>query len=69
MPKSTKKKKTCNAVFAGIGQRIEVRYDDEVWYKGILVNFDVFSGQWKIEFDDDEEAFVKFPDKDVRLVV
>ena len=24
--KSTKRKKTCNAVFAGIGQRVKVRY-------------------------------------------
>ena len=70
LPKSTKRKKTCNAEFAGIGQRVEVRYDDGIWYKGTLVNFDVFNGQWKIEFDDDdEEAFVKYPDKDVRLTV
>jgi hypothetical protein len=56
LPKSTKKKKTCNVVFAGIGQRVEVIYYDEVWYKEILVNF---SGQWKVEFDDDdEEAFI-----------
>ena len=57
LPKSTKisRKKICNAEFAGIGQRVEVRYDDGIWYKGTLVNFDVFNGQWKIEFNDDDE--------------
>ena len=55
LPKSTKQKKTSNAVFSGIGQRVEVRYDDGVWYKGTLVNFDVSNGQWKVEFDDDDE--------------
>ena len=70
LPKSTKRKKISNADFAGIGQRVEDRYDDGIWYKGTLVNFDVFNGQWKIEFDDDDkEAFVIFPDKDVRLTV
>jgi hypothetical protein len=39
------KKKTCNAVFTGIGQRVKVRYDAGVWYKGTLINFNVFSGQ------------------------
>ena len=69
--KSSKKKNTSNAtVFSGSGQRVEVKYDDGVWYKGTLVNFDVSSGQWKVEFDDDdEETFVKFPDKDVRLII
>ena len=68
LPKSIKKK-TSSAVFSGIGQRVEVRYDDGVWYKGTLVNFDISSGQWKVEFDDDdEEAFVKLPDEDVRLI-
>ena len=37
------------AAFAGIGQREEVRYNDGVWYKGTLVNFDITSGQWKVE--------------------
>ena len=68
--KSIKKKKISNAVFSGIGRKVEVRYDDGVWYKGTLVNFDVSSGQWKVEFDDDdEEALVKFPDEDVRLTI
>ena len=44
-------------------------YDDGVWYKGTLVNFDVSNGQWKVEFDDDEEeAFVKFRDEDIHLL-
>ena len=44
-------------------------YDDGVWYKGTLVNFDISSGQWQAKFDDDdEETFVKFPDKDVCLI-
>ena len=40
-----------------------------MWYKGTLVNFDISSGQWKVEFDDDEEeTLVKFPDADVCLI-
>ena len=40
-----------------------------MWYKGTLANFDISSGQWKVEFDDDDdETFVKFPDADVRLI-
>ena len=67
---SRRRKSPMHAVFSGIGQRVEVRYDDGVWYKGTLVNFDVLSGQWKVEFDDDdEEALVKFPDEDVRLII
>lgn len=38
-----KKKATCTS-FSGIGQRVEVKYDDGVWYKGTLVNFNVTSG-------------------------
>ena len=68
LPKS-KKKKTKSPVFSGIGQRVEVKYDDGVWYKGTLVNFDISSGQWQVKFDDDdEETLVKVPDKDVRLI-
>lgn len=64
-----KKASTQSAAFVGIGQRVEVRYDDGVWYKGTLANFDISSGQWKVEFDDDdEETFVKFPDADVCLM-
>lgn len=56
-------------MFSGIGQSVEVRYDDGVWYEGTLVNFDISSRQWKVEFDDDdEETFVKFPDEDVQLI-
>ena len=46
---------------------MEVRYDHGVWYKG---TFDISSGQCMegIDFDDDEETFVKFPDADVRLI-
>ena len=70
LPKLIKKKKISSAVFSGIGQRFEVRYDDGVWYKGTLVNFDISSAQWKVEFDDDDdkETFVIFPDEDVRLI-
>lgn len=63
----TKKKRAMS--FSGIGQRVEVKYDDGVWYKGTLVSFDVVSGKWKVNFDDDEETTsVKFPDEDVRLI-
>ena len=71
LSQTIKKKKapTQSAAFAGIGQRVEVRYDDGVWYKGTLVNFDISSGQWKVESDDDEEeTLVKSPDADVRLI-
>ena len=55
--------------FSGISQRVEVKYDDDIWYKGTLVSFDVVSGKWTVEFDDDEETTsVKFPDKDVRVI-
>ena len=33
------------------------------------MSFDVVSGKWKVDFDDDEETTsVKFPDEDVRLI-
>ena len=67
----TMPKKTCTQpVFSGIGQRVEVKYDDGIWYKGTLVSFEVSSGEWRVKFDvDDEEALVIFPDKDVRLIL
>ena len=71
LSQTIKKKKapTQSVAFAGIGQRVEVRYDDGVWYKGTLVNFIISTGQWKVKFDDDdEETIVKFPDADVRLI-
>ena len=46
---------------------MEVRYNDGIWYKGTLVDFDVACGQWRVEFDADDETTVPFPDKDVRL--
>ena len=62
-------KKETNISFSGIGQRVEVRYDDDVWYKGTLANFDLDSGEWLVRFDDDNETTsVKFPDEDVRLI-
>ncbi len=57
--------------FSGIGQRVEVKYDDGVWYKGTLTDFDITTGQWKVEFDeddDDDTTTVNFPDEDVRLL-
>lgn len=65
LPQTIKKKKsTQSAAFAGIGQRVEVRYDDGVWYKVTWANFDISSGQWKVEFDDDDEE----TDADVHVV-
>ena len=68
----TKKKKqatTSGSAFQGIGQRVEVKYDDNIWYKGTLMSFDIGSGAWTVAFEDDEETtVVNFPDKDVRLI-
>lgn len=63
------KGKSKKTTFKGIGQRVEVRYSDGVWYKGTLVDFNVKTGSWVAKFDADSEATtIKFPDKDVRLI-
>ena len=68
LPTKKRKQATVSA-FQGIGQRVEVKYDDNIWYKGTLVSFDVGSGGWTVAFDDDEETtIIKFPDEDVRLI-
>ena len=55
--------------FKGIGQRVQVRYNDGVWYKGALIEFNTKTGDWMARFDvDDEVTTIKFPDKDVRLI-
>ena len=46
-----------------------MKYDDDIWYKGTLVSFNVGCGGWTVAFDDDEETtVVKFSDEDVRLI-
>ncbi len=37
--------------------------------KGTLTDFDITTGQWKVEFDEDEETeSINFPEEDVRLL-
>ena len=35
--------------FKGVGQRVEVRYNDGVWYKGTLIEFNVKTGNWNAQ--------------------
>ena len=52
-----------------IGQRVEVRYDDNIWYKGTLVEFINSTNEWIAQFDIDEaKTTIKFPDEDVRVL-
>ena len=63
------KGKSKKTAFKGIGQCVEVRYSDGVWYKGTLIDFNVKTGSWVAKFDADNEATtIKFPDKDVCLI-
>ena len=48
---------------------MEVRYDDNVWYKGKLTEFNAESNEWIAQFySDGENTSIKFPDEDVRLL-
>ena len=52
-----------------IGQEVEVRYDDNVWYKGKLIEFNAETNEWIAQFySDGENTSIKFPDEDVRLL-
>lgn len=52
-----------------IGQRVEVKYDDNIWYKGTLVEYHKQTGEWVALFDaDGEKTSINFPDGDVRLL-
>ena len=52
-----------------VGQRVEVKYDDGVWYKGTLIEFRKKANKWIAQFDmDGEKTSIKFPDEDVRLL-
>ena len=58
-----------NAESYKIGQRVEVRYDDNIWYKGTLVEFINSPNEWITQFDIDEaKTIIKFPDEDVRVL-
>ena len=39
-----------------IGQRVEVKYDDGVWYAGTLTEFNATTGEWVAVFDSDGDA-------------
>ena len=52
-----------------IGQRVEVKYDNDVWYKGTLVEYDNATDEWVALFDEDgDQTKIKFPDEDVRML-
>ena len=52
-----------------IGQRVEVKYDDDVWYKGTLVEYHKDTDEWVALFDaDGAKTSINFPDEDVRLL-
>ena len=52
-----------------IGQQVEVKYDDDVWYKGTLVEYDNATDEWVALFDEDgDQTKIKFPDEDVRML-
>ena len=52
-----------------IGQRVEVKYDDNVWYAGTLTEFNATTGEWVAVFDSDgDTTIISFPDEDVRLL-
>ena len=45
---------------------MEVKYDDDVWYKGTLVEYHKVTDEWVALFDAD--GAINFPDEDVRLL-
>ena len=48
---------------------MEVKYDDNIWYKGTLVEYHKQTGEWVALFDaDGEKTSINFPDGDVRLL-
>ena len=50
-----------------IGQIVEVRYDNGVWYKGKLIEFSAVIEEWITQFDSDGEL-LSFFDEDVHLL-
>ena len=52
-----------------VGQRVEVKYDDGIWYKGKLIEFHKQTDEWIAQFDiDGDKTAIKFPDEEVRLL-
>ena len=50
-----------------IGQRVEV-YDDDIWYRGKLIEFHKKTAEWIAQFDiDGDKTSIKFPE-DVHLL-
>eukprot|EP00292_Cryptomonas_paramecium_P004682 CAMPEP_0113693274 /NCGR_PEP_ID=MMETSP0038_2-20120614/19570_1 /TAXON_ID=2898 /ORGANISM="Cryptomonas paramecium" /LENGTH=808 /DNA_ID=CAMNT_0000615321 /DNA_START=253 /DNA_END=2676 /DNA_ORIENTATION=- /assembly_acc=CAM_ASM_000170 len=50
-----------------VGGRLQVLFDDGVWYAGHVTGFDESSRLWH-DFGDDDEDDVGYPDPDVRLL-
>ena len=50
-------------------QAVEVYYDDGKWYRGIITSFNIKTGKWTVQFEEDDDTTeVMFPDKEVRFV-
>ena len=48
---------------------MEVKYDEDVWYKGTLVKYLKVTDEWVALFDaDGAKTNINFPDEDVRLL-
>ena len=47
-----------------VGQQVEVKYDDNIWYKGTLIEHKEQNDEWIAIFDiDGEKTSITFPDK------
>ena len=52
-----------------VERRVEVKYDDNIWYKGTLIEHKEQNDEWIAIFDiDGEKTTISFPDEDVRLL-
>ena len=52
-----------------VGQKVEVKYDDDIWYKEKLIEYHKKADEWTAQFDiDGKKTSIKFPDGDVHLL-
>ena len=48
---------------------MEVKYDDDLRYKGTLVEYNNGTDEWVALFDEDgEQTKIKFPNEDVQML-
>jgi len=51
--------------FVSVGMRVKVRFDDNLWYGGVIVRVMLQGEMIKIDFDDGAREVSKFPDNDI----